>query len=255
MENVIQFAASASASAPGATACANCRSSTPCLVRTLPAERRDEIARYVSAVAPIPRGEHLFRQGQSMNAFYMMRAGAVKSYIDSEDGCEQVAAFHFPGDILGFDALAERRHMSSAMALETVAFCTVPFDRVLDLTTAVPGLWSALMRGAANHIVDAGQHAMLLGQRSAPARLAAFLLSLSHRFAARGCSAIEFNLPMSRQDIANYLAVAVETISRLFSDLQRRGALDVDRRFVKILQMQVLETLANEGQTNRATHA
>jgi CRP-like cAMP-binding protein len=60
------------------------------------------------------------------------------------------------------------------MALETVAFCTVPYDRVLDLAASVPGLWSALMRGAANHIVDAEQHAMLLGQRTAPARLRRF---------------------------------------------------------------------------------
>jgi CRP/FNR family transcriptional regulator len=190
-----------------------------------------------------------------MNALYMVRAGSVKSYIDSEDGCEQVAAFHFPGDILGFDALAERRHMSSAMALETVAFCTVPYDRVLDLAASVPGLWSALMRGAANHIVGAEQHTMLLGQRTAPARLAAFLLSLSHRFAARGCSPVEFNLPMSRQDIANYLAVAVETISRLFTDLQRRGALQVDRRFVKIRQIKVLEALASEGHVSRTSLA
>lgn len=251
MENVISFAAPTGAAPP----CVNCRSATPCLVRTLPLEKRDEIARHVSAATPVARGEHLFRQGQSMNALYMVRAGAVKSYIDSEDGCEQVAAFHFPGDILGFDALAERRHMSSATALETVAFCTIPYDRVLGLASVVPGLWSALMRGAANHIVDAEQHAMLLGQRSAPARLASFLLSLSHRFAARGCSSVEFNLPMSRQDIANYLAVAVETISRLFSDLQRRGGLEVDRRFIRIRKMGLLESMANETQASRATHA
>lgn len=190
-----------------------------------------------------------------MNAFYMLRAGSVKSYLDSEDGCEQVAAFHFPGDILGFDAMAERRHMSSAIALETVAYCTIPYERVMSLITSVPGLWSALMRGAASHIVDAEQHALLLGQKSAPARLASFLLALSHRFAARGCSATEFNLSMSRQDIANYLAVAVETISRLFTDLQRKGALTVDRRFIRISSVKALEDMANEGQLARVSHA
>lgn len=248
MSNVISF------STPGlpVASCSNCRSTTPCLVRSLPPEMKTELARHVTAGAPVSRGDHLFRQGSTMHALYLVRAGSVKSYIDSEDGCEQIAAFHFPGDILGFDALAERQHMSSAIALETVAFCTIPYDRVLGLATRVPGLWSALMRGAAAHIVDAEQHALLLGQRSAPARLAAFLMALSHRFAARGCSATEFNLTMSRQDIANYLAVAVETISRLFTDLQRRGAIDVDRRLVKIRDMRALESMVNEGHLARA---
>lgn len=251
MQNVIQFAAHTSSAAP----CTHCRSTTPCMVRSLPLEKRDELARYISAAAPIARGEHLFRQGEVMNALYLVRAGAVKSYIDSEDGCEQVAAFHFPGDVLGFDALAARHHMSSAMALETVAFCTIPYERILSLAATVPGLWSALMRGAANQIVDAEQHSMLLGQRSAPARLAAFLLSMSHRFSSRGCSPTEFNLPMSRQDIANYLAVAVETVSRLFTDLQRRGALDVERRFIRIRKIEVLEKMASEGQVTRVALA
>ena len=251
MENVMPFAAPAAISAP----CANCRAMPPCLVRSLPEERREEVTQHVSAAAPISRGAHLFRQGEPMSALYLLRAGAVKSYVDSEDGCEQIAAFQFPSDILGFDALSAHRHMSSAVALETVAFCTIPYDRVPALAAAVPGLWSALMRGAADHIVDAEQHAMMLGQRTAPARLAAFLLALSHRFAARGCSAIEFNLPMSRQEIANYLAVAVETISRLFTELQRRGALEVDRRFVRIRKMALLESMASEGQTSRATYA
>jgi CRP/FNR family transcriptional regulator len=231
------------------TSCTSCRSSNACLVRSLDPAQRTDVAKHVLTSTPIKRGDHLFRQGETMHGLYMLRAGSVKSYLDSADGCEQVAAFHFPGDILGFDALAERRHMSSAIALETVSFCSIPYDRVMGLVTAVPGFWSGLLRGAAHRIVDAEQHALLLGQKSAPARLAAFLLGLSHRFAARGCSRHEFNLSMSRQDIANYLAVAVETISRLFTELQRQGAITVDRRFVRIRSIEALEAMAVEGQT------
>lgn len=249
MDNVVSFKPGPQAS------CVNCRSTTPCVVRALPQEMRGEVGRHVTAGAPIARGEHLFRQGQPMNSFYVLRAGSVKSYLDSEDGCEQVGSFHFPGDILAFDAMAERRHMSSAIALETVAYCTIPYERVVSLITSVPGLWSALMQSAAGHIVDAEKHTLLLGQKSAPARLASFLLALSHRFAARGCSATEFNLSMSRQDIANYLAVAVETISRLFTDLQRKGALTVDRRFIRICSLPALEDMASEEQLARVSRA
>lgn len=249
--NVISFPPTAQSQ----STCTQCRSTNPCLVRSLEGKLRGEVARYVMSGPPIRRGEHLFRQGEAMQGLYMLRAGSVKSYLDSADGCEQVAAFHFPGDILGFDALAERRHMSSAIALETVAFCSISYERVMTLATSVPGFWSALMRGAALRINDAEQHALLLGQKSAPARLAAFLLTLSHRFSARGCSRNEFNLSMSRQDIANYLAVAVETISRLFTDFQRQGAIVVERRFIAIRSRAQLEALALDGQTMGAMNA
>ncbi|MGD9601706.1 MAG: helix-turn-helix domain-containing protein [Gammaproteobacteria bacterium] len=256
MNNVLSFPPAIGATQPGAlTSCTNCRSSNACLVRSLDPSMRMDVAKHVLTSVPIKRGEHLFRQGETMNGLYMLRAGSVKSYLDSADGCEQVAAFHFPGDILGFDALAERRHMSSAIALETVAFCTIPYDRVMSLAAVVPGFWSALMRGAAHRIVDAEQHALMLGQKSAPARLAAFLLNLSQRFSARGCSRNEFNLSMSRQDIANYLAVAVETISRLFTELQRQGAIQVDRRFIRIRSREALEEMAFEGQSLGVSHA
>lgn len=248
MNNVVSFTRTERSS------CSQCRATNPCLVRALPAELREEIARHVTAGPPIARGDHLFRQGESMQAFYLLRGGSVKSYLDSEDGCEQVAAFHFPGDILGFDGMANRQHMSSAIALETTAYCTVPVEGVMTLAASVPGLWSALMRGAAGRLVEAGQHALLLGQKSAPARLASFLLSLSHRFAARGCSPVEFNLSMSRQDIANYLAVAVETISRLLTELQRRGAITVDRRNIRIRSLSALQAMASESPLARAQH-
>jgi CRP/FNR family transcriptional regulator len=78
---------------------------------------------------------------------------------------------------------------------------------------------------------------MLLGKRSAEERLASFLLSLSNRYHQRGLSATEFNLPMSRQDIGNYLGLAIETVSRLFANFQERGMVQVNRRRVVITDL------------------
>jgi len=235
--------------------CLECRSANACLMRSLDEPLRQQLARFVFTSAPIKRGELLFRQGEPLQGLYMLRAGTVKSSLDSTDGCEQVVAFHFPGDILGLDALAEGRHMSSAIALETVAFCSISYDRIMSLAGTAPSFCTALMRGAANRLVAAEQHALLLGQKSAPARLATFLLGLSHHFSVRGCSRDEFNLSMSRQDIANYLAVAVETISRLLTELQRQGAISVDRRFIRICAREVLEEMAYDGELLGASHA
>jgi CRP/FNR family transcriptional regulator len=85
---------------------------------------------------------------------------------------------------------------------------------------------------------------MLLGKRSADERLAAFLLNLSERYGQRGYSPVEYNLSMSRHDIANYLGLAVETISRWFSRLQDSGIVAVRARNVRLLDLERLRALA-----------
>ncbi|MBI2799806.1 MAG: helix-turn-helix domain-containing protein [Gammaproteobacteria bacterium] len=237
MHNVILFP-------PIAANCSNCRWSGFCFAQNLDSVALAEFSRQVIHSGPIRRGNTLFRQGDKLKSLYVIRAGSVRTYLDSEDGCEQSVAFLYPGDLLGFDAVAENRHPTTAVALETTAYCAIPYDRVVALAGKFPGLWHGVIRTAAAQVTAGQNHVLLVGQKSAPARLAKFLLCLSEGFVTRGCSRTEFNLSMSRQEIANYLAVAVETISRLFSDLQRRGVIAVDRRFVQILSLPALQELA-----------
>ena len=239
MHNIISFPATASD-------CANCRWSRRCITRHLDSAARAEFSRHVTRGGPFKHGEQLFRQGDKLNSLYVIRAGSVKTYFDSADGCEQTVGFQYPGDILGFDAIAEGCHPTSAIALETVAYCDLSYEAALSLAGKLPGLGHEMMRAAAHQMILSQNHVLIVAQKSAPARLASFLVDLSQRFAARGCSKTEFNLSMSRQEIANYLAVAIETISRLFTDLQRRGVISVERRLVKIRSLTALETLASD---------
>ena len=232
---------------PVAANCSNCRSLQLCVAHHFKANELRAFANYVTHLGPIKQGARIFRQGEQLKALYVIRTGSVKTYFDSADGCEQAVAFGFSGDLLGLDAVAHNRHPTSAVALESTAYCAIPYERVISLATKFPGLWQGMMGATATQAMAAHDHVLLLGQKSAPARLASFLLDLSGRYAARGFSKSEFNLSMSRQEIANYLAVAVETISRLFKELQRRGAIAVDCRLVKILSQVELRTLASEG--------
>lgn len=196
--------------------------------------------------APTKRNQHIIRQGDDIDYLYVLRSGSAKSYLDSSEGLEQIVAFHYPGDLLGFDGLAEGRYQTSVVALETAALCRIPFATGEHELRHAPRLWAEVMRAAAHQMHDRSAHALLLGQKSASARFAGFLLDLSARLAARGCSRSEFNLSMARQDIANYLSLAVETVSRLFSDLQVQGVLAVDRRFVRITDFARLVAVAGE---------
>jgi CRP/FNR family transcriptional regulator len=87
----------------------------------------------------------------------------------------------------------------------------------------------------------------LLGKKNAEERLAAFLLSLSYRFHRRGFSAADFYLSMSRHEIGSYLGLAVETVSRLFSRFQDDKLVDVDRKHIRLLDMERLKELAHDG--------
>ncbi len=204
--------------------------------------------------APTKRGQHIIRQGDTLEYLYVLRSGSAKSYFDSSDGLEQIVAFHYPGDLLGFDAIGDGTHQTSVVALETAALCRVPYSELEQSMRESPKLWNEVMRAGARQMRDKNVHALMLGQKSAAARFASFLLDVSARLAARGCSRSEFNLSMPRQDIANYLSLAVETVSRLFGELQSSGAINVERRFVQISCFDTLRDVAGDasGGSSRA---
>ena len=194
--------------------------------------------------APLRRNSYIFQQGDPLESLCVLRSGSAKSYFDSADGLEQIVAFHYPGDLLGFDAVASGVHQSSVVVLETAALCRVPFTSIESIAAQTPKLWAEVMRSAARQMIEKNNHALLLGQKSAQARFASLLLYLSNRYGERGCSRLEFNLSMARQDIANYLSLAVETVSRLFSDLQNQAIITVERRYVRIVALEKLRALA-----------
>ena len=247
--NVIHF--------PHATAtCASCPWTHVCAAPTALADRSsghagdipgaDEEALAQRCSVPTRRGQHVYRQGEAQDYLYVLRSGSARSYLDSSDGLEQTVAFHFPGDLLGFDAFGDGRYETSVVALETAALCRMPVDRGTGGLFASPAATASMTRAAAQQMNDRARHALMLGQKTALARFAGFLLDLSRRYGELGCSRHEFNLSMSRQDIANYLALAVETVSRLFGELQQAGTIAVDRRNVRILSLDDLAACAGE---------
>lgn len=174
--------------------------------------------------------EHLFHAGDPMEAIYVVKSGAVKLYLMSEDGSEQVVAFYMPGEILGLDALGHGSHRSSAVVLERSTFCVIPFASLERL----PGCHQLLYRLLAMELARDHHTIELITRKDAETKLANFLLDLSERFRARGFSASSFNLSMKRNEIGNHLGLAVETVSRILTRFQDEGLLTVKRRQVQI---------------------
>jgi CRP/FNR family transcriptional regulator len=203
-------------------------------------ERLDSI---VKRSRPLHRGDYLFRNGERFRSLYVVKTGSVKTYAPSPEGGEQVLGFHLPGEIIGLDAIEKEAHVCSAWVLETSAICEVPFARFEELSSSIPSLQHQMYRLLSKEISHDTEMLLLLGKKSAEERLAAFLLSMSKRLRKRGLCATDFYLSMSRHEIGNYLGLAVETVSRLFTRFQEEGLLKVDRKHIQLLDLSTLEAI------------
>jgi CRP/FNR family transcriptional regulator, anaerobic regulatory protein len=221
--------------------CTTCAFSNACRAEGYEKAALRELHCLVEHVGPFRAGEHLFREGEPFNAIAAVRAGTVKTYIIDPAGREQVLGFFLPGEVIGLNAIHAARYPCNAIALDTVALCRFSFPMMATLATRMPGLQTQLFRLLSE---DINKAAALAGDHSADERLAAFLIALSRRYASRGFSARRFALTMARTDIANYLRLAAETVSRVLRRFQDEGLLRVERREVELMDEQRLLALA-----------
>lgn len=225
-------------------ACQECSLNGLCLPLGLDHKELNRLDQIIERKSPMSRGDHLFRIGDEFRAVFAVRSGSLKSYATTEEGQEQIIGFHFPGELVGLDAISESRHPLAAKALETTSICAIPYDQLENLVGEMPSLRTQMMKIMSREISHDEQNIITLGQKSADERLAAFLLGLSKRFKQRGFSATEFNLSMSRGDIGNYLGLALETVSRLLTRFQHDNLIKVDRKFIEILDLDRLHAKA-----------
>ncbi|MDH5407234.1 MAG: fumarate/nitrate reduction transcriptional regulator Fnr [Gammaproteobacteria bacterium] len=216
------------------TTCQNCGLYQLCLPMGLEEGDLDKLDKAIKRQHKVEKGEHLYKMRDAFKTVYALRSGSIKTYSTIENGQEQVTGFHLPGELLGLNSISTKFHTESAIALETSSVCEVPFDRLEELSKEIPSMQHHLLHVMSEEIQSDHCQLMMIAKMPAEARLARFLLSLSYHFSQRGFSATEFNLSMSRNDIANLLGLAVETVSRLFSHFQDNGLMTVERKHVLI---------------------
>ena len=226
---------------PVQAACSNCSLAHLCLPTGLGHDDLERMDGLVERSAPLHEGDHLYRVGDSFDAVYAVRSGTFKIYTVDAEGREHVLGFHLPGELMGLKAIYPKRHITNAMALDTATVCRLPYEGLSDMAMHIPGLQSQLVRLMSKDLTEA---VTLAGDFTAEERLAAFLTGLSRRYVERGFSATEFNLTMSRRDVANYLRLAPETVSRVFARFEKDQLIAVDRRAVTLLAPEKLHTLA-----------
>jgi CRP/FNR family transcriptional regulator len=191
----------------------------------------------------IRRGDAVFRIGDPFSAIYAVRSGFLKTTNVHDTGHEQVMGFFMRGELFGLDGIGTASYNCTAVSLEDSELLVLPFSRLQDLARDNPAMQHQLHQILSREITRDHGMMMLLGTMSADVRLASFLVNLSARLTRQGYSPSDFILRMTRADIGSYLGLQLETVSRIFSQLQKSGLVRVQQKHILILDPQGMQRL------------
>ncbi|MDE2306136.1 MAG: helix-turn-helix domain-containing protein [Gammaproteobacteria bacterium] len=199
----------------------------------------------------LPRGRALYRAGDRLDGFHMIRSGCVKE-IERIAGNEAIVDFRLPGELLTVQGPAGTRSRITCVAVEPSNLCAVPWRSFLAICGRFPAVNGEMVRALAANAAGTRELLATVRDKAALERVAAFLASLCARMQVRGLPAQELRLGMGRDDIAAYLGLRSETVSRCFSELERRAVVRVRAKRVRILSAERLRRLARREGEARA---
>lgn len=234
--------------------CENCPIGNQCPIGALPTSERQQVEPEIDRPQPYHRGDVIYGLGSRVEYLSVLHAGSVKNSVLTGDGCEHITRFSYPGDILGIEDMGDRLHNSNAEVLETSSVCRVPVTRFDELMESSETFRHRTYHHLSAHFNVAVEHALILARYNSTERLAAFMLTLSQAQSKRGYSPWQFRFSMTRHDIANYLGMASETVSRVLAGFQERGLISVTRRgMLQIHDMDGLRRLCGPVGTDEAS--
>lgn len=181
----------------------------------------DDVLNAMGTRVRYSRNAEIFGEDEPGEFVYKVVSGAVRLSKLMSDGRRQISAFYLPGDIFGIET--EDLHLFSAEAVGDSDLMIVKRVPFLAEIIRHPDLSAQLWTHAMHHLRRAQHHMLLLGRKNAQERIAAFLLELAERLSCKG----DITLPMSRQDIADYLGLTIETVSRTLTQLERDGLIGI----------------------------
>ena len=235
--------------------CHRCKLRNLCPVNTLSASERKVFSHATIHAEKWDRGQHLFLPGDRLHFIYIVHSGSFKTYITNRNGDLQITGFYFQGDVVDLNISNHATKSYGADALETSSVCKIPLAEFENMASQYPALSNASLKIMSREIILKQRMILVLSKMTAEQKLANFLIHMSTESKLRGYSSEAFNLSMSRTDIANYLGLANETISRTFKSFQDKGIISVERRQISINNFETLKSFLQYSDTNTSIKA
>ena len=186
------------------------------------------------------KSDELFGSGQTFDAIFILRSGSAKSSVLANSGHEQINRFYYPSDLIGLDGFENGSHAHSIKFLETSSVCRIGLGELDKAMASSASIRLNLLQGMSHALNNEDKFLLSLNNMNSAQRLISFLLDLSSQFEKRGLSGKVFDLSMTRVDIANYLGMAIETVSRLLTQLHNEHIIEVEKRRVKFVDFRKL---------------
>lgn len=230
-----------------ASNCSECTLAKRCVPSGMPAKKLFRFENIVQTNIPYNTGDSLFVQHTKTNYLYVVKTGSFKTQMVSAHGTEHVHNFFLPGEVIGLDSVGIGMTLNSSKALEPSLACKIDYPLLRNIRKEFPTLSDFSVKLYSTALASMSQVQNIISLQAASSRLAAFLLFHHRRLLSSNLQTTSFQLPMTRQDIASHLGLAVETVSRSFSKLIDTGCIEKEGRSIQILDNKKLEQLANSS--------
>jgi CRP/FNR family transcriptional regulator len=225
------------------SSCSYCSVRRLCLPVSVDKEEINLIDEMVEDRPQLKKGDYLFHTGEKFNSLFALKSGAMKTYGSTRDGREQITGFHFAGELIGLDAIGNKMHNCNAVALDNTVVCELPYKNIENTSLQMPTLQQEITRLMSLEIRNDEEMLMAIGSMRAEQRVACFLFSLHRRMTLRLQNKSEFRLPMTREEIGNYLGLSLETVSRRMRSLHDDGIIEVDNGVIKLIDVKRLHEM------------
>jgi CRP/FNR family transcriptional regulator, anaerobic regulatory protein len=223
--------------------CSTCYLQRVCLPCGSTLDELEEVDAVVQRKRKVQRGAAIYARGDRFESLYAIHSGAFKSVTSSSARQSKVTGLHLPADLLGLDAISSEIHQYDAIAVEDSEVCVLPYPNLIHLTVRLPSVQAHVLTMMSRDIARDSGLVLRLGHMDAEQRVGAFLVALSERYIRLGYPGNRFDMRLTREDIASYLGLTAETVSRVFSRLQSGGFIDAQRSQVNIKELPKLRQL------------
>ncbi len=220
--------------------CQKCAVNSLCLPSGLNDDELAELESVITSSKITNKNQTVFTLGEAFTSLFVVHSGMFKTTVVDESGKERIISFHLPGEIMGLDGIHSNVYQSTSTALAMSSFCKIPYNGLLDIAEDYPVIQRNLLKVMSKEIFNCKKNHLDLGSK---AKLALFIKNISRRFKARGYSDEEFFLPISQRDIASYLGMAEETLSRIFKKLQKQEVVKYSKHILTILDKSELSEI------------
>ena len=223
--------------------CTSCVSRSMCLHDHLDFENLDFITSQYTQKVKIKAGDPIFRNGDSIHSLYTVRVGFIKIEYCLPNGHHQVNHFATNGDLIGTDGIANGKHQLDATALTDGELCSLNFNRIQLLIKDNPKIQKSVDCAMSRELNNTHEHLYSLGSHNVEQRLAFFLIQLHTKLGVMHSALRAIRLPMSREDLKSYLGVTTESLSRAFTNLEKKGYFKVRNKEISAIDFERLKKL------------